>query len=62
MYSICTTNLIETFKTIFPHDFKCEGNRALVFNENEAGPMDSRAIGVAAALTYQRAKRSGVRG
>ena len=28
MYFICTTNLVETFKTIFPHDFKCEGNRA----------------------------------
>ncbi len=62
MYFICTTNLIETFKTIIPHDFKFEGNRALVFSEDEAVPMDSLAICVAAALTYQRDKRSGVGG
>ena len=30
MYFICTTNLIETFKTIFPHDFEYEGNRVQV--------------------------------
>ena len=58
MYFICTTNLVETFKIIFPNDFSYEGNRALVFNANEAVPMDSLAICVAAALTYQRNKRS----
>ncbi len=57
MYFICTTNLVETFKTMFPNDFKYEGNRALVFSEDEEIPMDSLAICVAAALTYQRNKR-----
>jgi hypothetical protein len=61
-YFICTTNLTEIFKTIFPHDFKFERGRVLVFNEDEAVPMDSLAICVAAAITYQRDKRSRVRG
>ena len=61
MYFICTTNLVETFKTSFPNDFEYEGNRALVFSEDDAVPMDSLAICVAAALTYQRDKRSRIR-
>ena len=57
MYFICTTDLVQTFKTIFPSDFTYEGNRALVFNEHQKVPMDSLAVCVAAALTYQRDKR-----
>ena len=32
MYFHCQTDLVETFRTVFPHDFKFEGNRALVFS------------------------------
>ena len=58
MYFICTTNLIETFKTLFPNDFRYEGNRAMVFSEDDKVPLDSLAICVAAALPYQRDKRA----
>jgi hypothetical protein len=54
---IWTPNLIETFRTIFPDDFKYEGNRALIFSEDESVLVDSLAIYVAAALTFQRDKR-----
>ena len=56
MYFHCQTNLIDTFRTLFPGEFKFEGNRAIVFNESEAVPTDSVAFCVAAALTYHRNK------
>jgi hypothetical protein len=52
MYFHCQTNLIETFKTLFPNDFEFEGKRAIVFNGRDPVPMDSLAFCVAAALTY----------
>ncbi|WP_228375687.1 MULTISPECIES: DUF1801 domain-containing protein [Methylomonas] len=56
MYFICTTNLVEAFRTLFPHQFKYEGNRAIVFQETEDVDMDSLSICIAAALTYHRNK------
>ena len=56
MYFHCQTNLIDTFRTLFPGAFKFEGNRAIVFNESDAVPTDSLAFCVAAALTYHRNK------
>ncbi|WP_026603173.1 DUF1801 domain-containing protein [Methylomonas sp. 11b] len=52
MYFICTTNLVETFRTLFPYQFKYEGNRAIVFQETEDVDMDSLSICISAALTY----------
>jgi hypothetical protein len=57
MYFNCQTNLIETFRTLFPNDFKFEGSRALVFSLEDALPRDSLAICVVASLTYHLAKR-----
>ena len=61
MYFHCQTNLVETFRTMFPNEFKFEGNRALVFNEGDSVSMDSLAYCVAAALTYHRDKQRGRR-
>ena len=58
MYFICTTNLVDNFRTWFPDDFKFEGNRALVFDENAVVPTDALAVCIAAALTYQRDNRA----
>lgn len=58
MYFHCQTNLIETFRSIFPHDFKFAGNRALVFSLEDIVPLDSLAICIAAALTYHLKKRN----
>jgi Domain of unknown function (DU1801) len=52
MYFNCQTTLVETFKSLFPGEFKFEGNRAIVFHESEAVPTDALAFCVAAALTY----------
>ncbi|TDM05442.1 MAG: hypothetical protein C4K60_11725 [Ideonella sp. MAG2] len=52
MYFNCQTTLVHTFKTMFPNDFRVEGNRALVFLLTETPPMDALAWCVSAALTY----------
>lgn len=62
MYFHCQTNLVDTFRTLFPGEFKFEGNRAIVFTEFDAVPMDSLAFCVAAALTYHLNQGRGSRG
>ena len=56
MYFHCQTNLVETFKTLFPSDFKFEGNRAIVFDEFDVVPNDALRFCIAAALTYHQKK------
>jgi hypothetical protein len=53
MYFICTTGLIDMFRSVFAQDFKFEGNRAIVFKTEEAVPWDALRFCVAAALTYR---------
>ena len=52
MYFNCQTSLVDTFRTLFPGDFKFEGNRAIVFSISDAIPRDPLACCIAAALTY----------
>ena len=52
LYFNCQTDLVETFKSLSPHDFVFEGTRALVFRLGEAIPADSVAFCMAAAFTY----------
>jgi hypothetical protein len=55
---VCHTNLVETFRMLFPDDFNFEGNRAIVFHQAEALPGDTLAFCIAAALTYHLDKRT----
>jgi Domain of unknown function (DU1801) len=59
MYFHCQTNLIETFRTLFPSEFKFEGDRAIVFDEGDIVPIDSLRLCIVAALTYHRRKPTG---
>jgi hypothetical protein len=56
MYFHCQTNLVGTFRTMFPFEFKFEGNRAIVFHQSDDVPIESLSICIAAALTYHRKK------
>jgi hypothetical protein len=56
MYFNCQTTLVDTFRTLFPREFRFDGNRAIVFDKADALPADSLAFCVAAALTYHRGK------
>ena len=63
IYFNCQTTLVETFRTLFPDEFKFEANRAIVFdvaeNVADAMPTDALALCIAAALTYHRSRRAG---
>jgi uncharacterized protein DUF1801 len=61
MYFHCRTNLIETFRAVFPHEFKFEGNRALIFALQDKISADSLAVCIAASLTYHLNKRKPAR-
>jgi Domain of unknown function (DU1801) len=58
IYFNCQTTLVETFRTLFPSEFKFEGNRAIVFAVSEIVPTDSLVFCISAALTYHRNKAS----
>jgi hypothetical protein len=52
MYFHCQTGLVESFRSMFPSDFRFEGNRALVFRLDERVPLDALSVCIAASLTY----------
>ncbi len=54
MYFNCQTSLVDTFRSLFPDEFRFEGNRAIVFTESDVLPLDALAFCIAAALTYHR--------
>jgi hypothetical protein len=57
MYFNCQTTLVETFRTVFPSDFKFEGNRELVLALAEPFSEEALSACIEAALTYHRRKR-----
>lgn len=61
MYFHCQTNLVETFRMMFPKDFQFEGNRALVLGVEQKIPKDALTVCIAASLTYHRSTRTGTR-
>jgi uncharacterized protein YdhG (YjbR/CyaY superfamily) len=54
IYFNCQTSLVADFRTLFPNDFRFEGQRALVFHESDAIPRDALQFCIAAALTRHR--------
>jgi Domain of unknown function (DU1801) len=56
IYFNCNTTLVDTFRSMFPHTFNFEGNRALVFALNDTVPVEELAFCVAMALTYHLKK------
>lgn len=60
MYFHCQTNLVETFRSLFPNDFIFEGKRAMLWPIDQDMPRDALAICIAAAMTYHlKKKKSG---
>ena len=51
MYFICRTNLVDTFRTLCP-ELSFDGNRAILFNEDEELPLEAVSKCIAIALTY----------
>lgn len=58
LYFNCKTTLVETFRTLFPRELRCDGDRAIVLDVADAVPRDAVAFCIQAALTYHRRKPS----
>ncbi len=56
MYFNCQTNLIGRFRRLFPGKLRFEGNRAIVFAEDDRVPLKELSRCVAMALTHHRSK------
>lgn len=57
MYFHCKTTLVDTFKELYRDRFKFEGNRAIVFDENDAIPVEELKHCIALSLTYHQRKK-----
>ena len=62
MYVHCQTNLIDNFRGLFPNEFTFEGNRALIFEQDDSLPKEPLAHCIAMALTYHLRKAKTSRG
>ena len=57
LYFHCRTNLVSTFRNIYPESFHYEGNRAIVLRADDALPEKPLRHCIALALTYHRDRR-----
>jgi len=56
LYFHCKTRLVDTFREIYGDRLRFEGNRAIVFNENDEIPVDELTHCIALSLTYHHVK------
>jgi hypothetical protein len=56
MYFHCKTKLVDTFKELYRDKFIFEGNRAIVFNEDDEIPTNELKHCISLSLTYHRRK------
>ncbi len=54
MYFHCQTNLVDTFRTLYPNLLTFEGDRAIVFQQADPVPTEALRMCIEAALTYHR--------
>ncbi|TGM03473.1 DUF1801 domain-containing protein [Leptospira barantonii] len=53
----CQTNLVSTFRELFPKRFDFEGDRAIRFNVKDPLPKKELSVCISLALTYHLDKR-----
>ena len=56
MYFHCKTKLVDTFKELYRDRLKFEGNRAIIFNENDRIPVKELKHCILLSLTYHQRK------
>jgi hypothetical protein len=57
IYFHCQTNLVETFRELYPNEFSYGGNRCIVLDAKDALPKAELRHCIALALTYHLNKR-----
>jgi hypothetical protein len=61
VYFHCQTNLVETFRELYPTELSYGGNRSIILNADDEVPEPALRHCVALALTYHLNKRKGAR-
>ena len=56
LYFNCKTKLVDTFKELYGNKLKLEGNRAIVFHQNDEIPVDEVRHCIFLSLTYHSRK------
>ena len=56
MYFNCNTKLVDTFRELYSESFKFDGNRAIVFNQEDEVPSQALRHCVALSLQYHKLK------
>ena len=56
LYVHCQTNLVSSFREMYPDALTCEGNRAVLFDEQDPVPEEVLRHCIALALTYHSRK------
>ena len=56
LYVHCQTNLVAAFREMYPDALTCEGNRGVLFDQDDPLPEDALRHCIALALTYHRRK------
>lgn len=54
----CQTNLVATFRTLYPTEFLYEGNRSILLKRREPAPIDALRHCVTLALTYHLVRKA----
>jgi hypothetical protein len=62
LYFHCQTNLVETFRELYPTEFSYGGNRCIILDADDEVPKAALRHCVALALTYHLGKREPARG
>ena len=62
VYFHCQTDLVETFRELYPTEFSYGGNRSILLNAEDEIPEQALRHCVALALTYHLNKRKPARG
>lgn len=57
MYFHCQTSLVDSFRLMFGDTFKYEGNRAILFDDNDEIPTEALRQCISMALTYHLVKK-----
>jgi hypothetical protein len=56
LYFNCKSNLVETFRSLYPHDFNYGGNRSIILDSGDEFPETALRHCIGLALTYHRSK------
>ncbi len=56
IYFNCKTKLVDTFKVLYSDIFNFEGNRAIIFDEDDKIPLDELKHCISISLTYKLRK------